>query len=62
MESAMQRAPTRPSEQCLDALLAVFQPRSPLPLDRDDAAEIRDNLDAFFATLRALRLQRRQGT
>lgn len=54
----MRRAPTPPSEQCLDALLAVFQPRSPRPLDRDDAAEIHTNLDAFFVALRGLHEKR----
>ena len=38
-------------EEVLDEVIDVFQPRSPVPLTREDAREIYENLTGFFNTL-----------
>lgn len=50
----MRQAPTPPTETEVDALLAIFQPRCPVPLNREDGREIYLGLDALFCTLRDL--------
>jgi len=53
--------PTRPSprirrqhrlaDEALDRLAAAYQPLTPEPITRDDAAEIADNLRRYFDVL-----------
>ena len=53
--------PTRPStrtrrqrrldDEALDRLAAAYQPLTPDPITRDDAAEIADNLRRYFEVL-----------
>lgn len=38
-------------EEVLDEVINIFQPRSPVPLTREDAREIYENLTGFFNTL-----------
>jgi len=56
---AQERPATRPKRPCkteqdfLDDTLAVWQPRAPRPLSREDAREIAHNAIGFFSLLRA---------
>ena len=59
--------PTRPStrtrrqrrldDEALDRLAAAYQPLTPDPITRDDAAEIADNLRRYFDVLQEWALE-----
>lgn len=38
-------------EQLITEVIDIFQPRSPVPLTREDGREIYENLTGFFSTL-----------
>ena len=54
----MHRLPNAPTDDDVDALLEIFQPRCPVPLNREDGREIYGSLDALFTTLKQLRSRR----
>jgi hypothetical protein len=45
-------------EQLIDDVIEVFQPRSPVPLTREDGREMYQNLTGFFNTLLSIRQKR----
>ncbi len=45
-------------EQLIDEVIDIFQPRSPVPLTREDGREIYENLTGFFNTLLAIKKER----
>ena len=54
----MRQHPHHPDTNLLDATVAAFQPLSPEPLSREDAAEIIDNLGRFGAILQRWAIRR----
>jgi hypothetical protein len=49
--STRTRRQRRLDDEVLDRLAAAYQPLSPEPITRDDAAEIADNLRRYFDVL-----------
>ncbi len=45
-------------DQLIDEVIEIFQPRSSVPLTREDGREIFENLTGFFNTLLAIKKQR----
>ena len=58
LEVALRQAPTPATGEDIDVLLEIFQPRCPVPLNREDGREIYESLDGLFCVLREMRLRR----